>query len=308
MGRAPRLVHGDDLLYRFFNNLLADTRDNLAAIPQLLLETMAVWLPPTTYARWPVLLPWVVRDPSCRGRPRNGVPDRWGSPDDRGYLRDDNSLIKSLPRSLEITGPARSGLAGARIGTEFVAAHVWLRVNGSTVLASRWPELNSFVPNLVWLPSQVAKLTDREGSGVQETLQAMAWQIYRPVAVEPTYEQIVKRSWALLPVPERAIGTIRHEELNWFEPTERFYRTREERLRSVVEALLQLEAGKGIAAKVITSRYGQGLPGVSAEARSDLRSYLCQFQREHIRPSLDEHEVLGAAQRSIGVREFPQST
>lgn len=277
MARPPRVVHGDDLLYRFFSNLLADDGNAFGDIPQMLLETMAVWLPPETYARWPLLLPWVVRDPSCRGRPRKGVPDQWGSPDERGYLRDDNSLIKNLPRALSIVGPPRSGLSGARIGTEFVAAHVWRRVKGSNVLASRWPQLNSFVPNLVWLPGQIAKLTDREGSGVQETLQAMSWQIYRNVPVERRFSELVQDAWALLPIPRRTIRTLEPDHLNWFQPTKRFYQTREQRLRSVVEALLLLEDGGVPANKVITTRYGSGLPLISRDARLDLLRHLRRF-------------------------------
>ena len=238
---------------------------------------MAVWLPIETYVSWPLLVPWVVRDPTCRGHPKRGIPDQWGSPDERGFLRDDNSMIKNLPRYLTIKGPHRSGLVGARIGTEFVAAHVWRKVSGSSVLASRWPELNSFVPNLVWLPGQIAKLTDREGSHVQETLQAMAWQIYRPVVVDNRHVEIVEKAWSLLPKPTRTIRTIDHSRLNWFQPTDRFYRTREERLASVLAALSSLEDGTALTRKVITTRYGDGLPLVAANARRDLRNFLEQY-------------------------------
>jgi hypothetical protein len=269
-----RVVHGDDLLYRFFNNLLAEEDAAFAGIPQLLLEAMAIWLPPDTYSRMPILVPWVVRDPTCRGKPRRGVPDQWGSPDDHGFLRDDNSLIKSLPRSLPVTGPARGGLEGARIGTEFVAAHVWRKVNGSAVLASRWAELNSFVPNIVWIPGQVAKLTDREGSPVQEVLQVMSWQIYRRVAIDEQYRGVVTAAWERLPVPDRRIRTIDPERLNWFQPTDSFYATRERRLRTVVNALRDLELGQQPSTKVITTRYGEGLTTVGLEARLTLRRYL----------------------------------
>lgn len=277
MTPVPRVVHGDDLLYRFFSNLLRDADTRYSGVPQLLLEATAVWLPPDTYSRWPILLPWVVRDPSCRGRPSQGIPDQWGSPDQRGYLRDDNSLIKSLPRALPIAGPLQSGLSGARLGTEFVAAHVWRHVKGSDVLASRWPELNSFVPNLVWLPAQIAKLTDREGSGVQETLQVMSRDIYRNAPVEDHLADIVTRAWRLLPIPRRAIRPLDHSNLNWFRPSERFYQTRGTRLRSVLEALSAIEKGLALETKVITTRYGAGLPQVPKATIRELRVYLDRF-------------------------------
>lgn len=57
---------------------------------------MGIWLPLTVYEQLPVLLPWVVHDRSARGKPSQGIPDAWSSPDERGYLRDDNSLVKAL--------------------------------------------------------------------------------------------------------------------------------------------------------------------------------------------------------------------
>jgi hypothetical protein len=110
---APeRIIHGDDLLYRFFQEALRSNPELFAAVPQLLITTMALWLPLDTYERWPVLLPWVVRDPKCRGNPRRGIPDQWSSPDRSGYLRDDNSLIKALPRALTVKGPKESHVHG----------------------------------------------------------------------------------------------------------------------------------------------------------------------------------------------------
>ena len=43
--------------------------------------------------------------------------------------------------------------------------------------------LNSFVPNLVWLPVQISKLTDREGSYAQRFLQAISCQIYKNISL-----------------------------------------------------------------------------------------------------------------------------
>lgn len=170
-----RLVHGDDLLYRFFRDLFEDDSELAASIPSRMLIDMGVWLPLDVYYRWPVLLPWVVRDSACRGNRKRGIPDQWSSPNSLGYLRDDNSLVKGLPRSLDIASPRGTSLRGARLGTKFVASHVWREVEGSE-LASRVPLLNSFVPNLVWLPLQVSKLSDQERSPVQLALQGLAWR------------------------------------------------------------------------------------------------------------------------------------
>jgi hypothetical protein len=201
MAKKQKVIHGDDLLYRFFQDALAKEPDLFAKVPQMMLEAMGVWFPRDTYRDWPVLLPWVVRDPKCRGNKSKGLPDEWGSPDERAYLRDDNSLVKALPRALSITTSGFASLSGARMGTEFVASHVWREVLGTNQLASRDPVLNSFIPNLVWLPTQVAKLTDREG-GVQKTLQSMAWAIYREAPVAPHLNEQVEAAWKMIPEPE----------------------------------------------------------------------------------------------------------
>ena len=93
-----KVVHGDDLLYRFFLDLLKSEPQLFSVVPQLLVQSMAIWLPTDVYRQWPVLMPWVVRDPQCRGNRKKNIPDQWASPNNDGYLRDDNSLIKSLTR------------------------------------------------------------------------------------------------------------------------------------------------------------------------------------------------------------------
>lgn len=155
-----KVVHGDDLLYRFFVDLFESEPELIGVVPQLLVQSMAIWLPLDAYRHSPILLPWVVRDPTCRGSKARNIPDEWGSPNGDGFFRDDNSLVKSVPRSLNIRGPKGSRLNGRRMGSEFVAAHIWRKVD-SDRLASRIPLLNTFVPNLVWLPSQVSKLGSR---------------------------------------------------------------------------------------------------------------------------------------------------
>ncbi|WP_133379220.1 hypothetical protein [Klenkia marina] len=277
MAGKPRIIHGDDLLYRFFRDSLEGEGRKDFGLAQQLLARMAVWLPMEIYAEWPILLPWVVRDPSCRGNRRSGLPDSWASPDADGYLRDDNSLIKSLPRALSIHGPRSSGLRSARLGTDFVAAHVWRRLPHTEVLASRLPELNSFTPNLAWLPRQIAKLTDREGSHVQRTFQAMSWAIYRSAPVNARLQCRVEKSWSSLPEPSISIQPIDPDQLNWFVPTKSFFDMRERRLRAVIHALERLAAGEELQGKVITTRYTTGLPLVSQAARAHLLDHLTPF-------------------------------
>jgi len=273
MGR--KVIHGDDLLYRFFNKVLPLEPELFERIPRLLLISMSVWFPKSVYQEMPVLLPWVVRDPTCRGKRSKGrviEPDQWGAPNSVGLLRDDTSLVKGLPRSLVITSSTYSFVNGKNLGSEFVASHIW-RENKSGVLASRLPELNTFVPNLVWLPSQVAKLSDREDGVFQGALKELSWSIYRDVPLGPRSRSIAEKSWDLLPSP-RTVKTLIDSEINWFVSTSRFLKTRKSKLSSVIAALDQISTGQSSPLSLQPSRYRDGLPRVNAAERMKLRADL----------------------------------
>ena len=276
-----RVIHGDDLLYRFFQTALAREPELFARVPNLLVQTLAVWLPTTLYRICPVLIPWVVRDPDCRGKKRaDGTvirPDEWSAPNEHGFVRDDNSLVKSLPRSLTIQGPRDAHMDGSRLGNEFVTAHIWRTVNGPH-LASRYPLLNTFVPNLVWLPGQIAKLSDREDGPVQNALKAWSWSIYRHEAVEPSLRGLVEEAWAMLPVSSAVAPTEdAMTELNWFETNARFLGLRRQRLDEVINSLEKIALGEALSTKVVATRYTEGLPHVAQEHREALLQFLRRF-------------------------------
>ena len=275
MGAKHKQVHGDDLIYRFLRDLFTETEGQYGEVPRALLAATGVWFPPAVYETHPVLAPHVVRDPKCRGG--KGHPDEWGSPDSAGFLRDDNSLIKGMPKSLSIIAPAQKHLNGRRMATEFVAAHVWRQCTDGGPLASRRPLLNSFVPNLVWLPSQIAKLTDVEGSLVQRTLQEMSWSLYRNAPVEDHLSDAVKEAWGLLPQPSGPAVGHDIDQWNYFVPTPAFFTTRTRRIQTVVDAIDAVLSGGQPSGKVVTSRYTDGLPTVSPPTLIELRAFLARF-------------------------------
>jgi hypothetical protein len=274
--KARKIVHGDDLLYRFFRDGFDRYPQFFAKVPELLVSVMGIWLPLDAYERWPILLPWVVRDPSCRGNKNKGLPDEWSGPDEHGYLRDDNSLIKALPRALTITGPKGGHVNGSRMGSEFVACHIWRKAEGLNS-SNTDPRLNSFIPNLVWLPSQVAKLSDLEGGIIQQTLQAISYKIYRFAPVRPHLQPIAEEAWRKLPKPKISLGEITPDDLNWFQTTPAFFKTRASRLESVITALGLLKQELPIPERVVTHRYAEGLPRVDPENRSHLLEQLTAF-------------------------------
>lgn len=280
MAANRKVIHGDDLIYRFLRDLFANDPDRrFGAVARSLIAATAIWFPIDLYSTLPVLTPFVVRDPSARGG--RGNPDEWSSPDSQGYLRDDNSMIKGLPRSLDIHAPAQPHLNGRRMGTEFVAAHVWRVTTDGGPLASRRPLLNSFVPNLVWVPSQIAKLTDLEGQVVQRTLQGMSWLLYHDVDVHPATADIAKEAWALLPPPDLThMGDVTSVDWNFFIHTDRFLTTRFRRIDLVRAAATEVLQGITPSTKVVSTRYTEGLPTVDHDALRDLRKFLDRFSRD----------------------------
>ncbi|WP_428342371.1 hypothetical protein [Mycobacterium sp.] len=161
---APRST----ALYRYLaDGMKAETNDEFLAVTYDLILRLGVWWSAEAYARLPLLTPWCVRDRSCR---YDHGPESWGAPRIDGYLRDDNSIIKKLPLSSAISAPQGHPYDGQRPWRGFTACHIWRDLPGAQV-AGEDPWLYSFVPNLVWLPSWLAPLTDRQGSVIQQILQ-----------------------------------------------------------------------------------------------------------------------------------------
>jgi hypothetical protein len=268
-GKAPiakkKLVDGNDLLYKLFKGLLNQDQEVAIGVVREMIAMTAVWYPVEVYQRIPILLPWVVRDSSCRSKKtKTGkTPEQWGAPNSVGFLRDDNSLINKIPKSLKISGPMDSPIRGHFVDKGFVASHVWREVN-LEVLASKDSRLNSFVPNLVWLPAQISKLSDIEGGLVQSALKAVSWNLYRDAPIEEPLCDSISGTWDLLPKPELLEEfQIPPEKLNYFTATEAFYDARQKVFRSYIRFIYDCLNDVETASKNITGRYLDGLPSVS---------------------------------------------
>lgn len=284
MARSDQLVDGDNVLYRMLHVLLDRHEDVAERVIDVMLDSTAIWFPPNVYQQLPILLPWVVRDPRCRPREVGGqvTADEWAAPDSRGYLRDDNSLIKNIPKALSIRGPTASLVTGARLGPAFVASHVWREVN-SEKLASREPRLNSFVPNLVWLPRQIAKLSDLEGGYIQTALKGRSCSLYRSLAVRPDLKERVAEIWRLLPepgpAPTKALKTF---QFNFFDATPKFLASRRESVRQMLDFLALVVAG-GVPLRKgrIPTRYFTGIQALSRETVRELYEQIRSLVPSH---------------------------
>lgn len=275
-------IDGNHVLYHYLEKDLKEADIWLfQMLAARLFTDLGIWLSPGVYSRCPILLPFAVRDPTCRPR-KSGDIDQWGAPNASGYFRDDNSLIKSIPRSLTIRGSANSIYHGHRLGNGFVASHVW-RVCATTTdrseLSSRDPDTYSFVPNLVWLPVQVAKLTDREGSFAQTYLQALSYKIYHSVTVAQGFRSAVKRAWEKLGAPSGIpeSGLADPKDLAYFEESEEFVQRRIGTIKTVAAAIDDVAAGRKLRTKIISTRYTKGLLVLSLNEVLGLHKALQEF-------------------------------
>jgi hypothetical protein len=276
----PKSIDGKGVLYHFLQKELQESNEDVfQMLFSRLAVSLGVWFSPSLYGRWPLLVPYAVRDPESRGNRARGIPDQWSAPNADGYLRDDNSLIKNLPASLPIRSRRNAEYRGRTIGNGFVASHVWRIPNAQATdapLAARDPHTYSFVPNLIWLPSNFAGLTDREGSFAQRFLQALSLKLFREVPVSDGVRPIVEDSWRRLPNPEGIDPALLPDisELNLFEPTDAFVSFRRRQTSQVADALASVEAGLPVSGKAVASRYTEGLPAVNPRRAAVLRGWL----------------------------------
>jgi hypothetical protein len=246
-----------------------------------LITSLGIWFSPSLYSTFPILVPFAVRDPHARGNKTRDLPDQWGSPNKDGLFRDDNSLVKNSPRSLIVKSDGNHLYDGRRLGNGFVACHVW-RGSARHGLATRHPLTYSFVPNLVWLPEQVANLTDRPGSFAQTFLQALSLKIYGDILVPRSLRMIVKAAWERLPrphtlPPRQALPDVNG--LNFFQPTARFIERRKDTLLTIIHALDARVSGSEPRSKIVSSRYTVGLRRMPVRTAKELRCGLVDYAR-----------------------------
>lgn len=159
----------------------------------------------------------------------------------------------------------------------------------------------SFLPNLVWLPAQLAKLTDREGGFAQTLLQALSLSLYRRVPLTPGLAAIVDPIWETLPVREEVEEiSVPLDRLSFFELDEGWLGRRQRTLSTVHAALTGVRDGSSGKSKVVSSRYGAGLRDLNGAAVSELLDHLSSYAEavdEATAPTADLRPLARAPRR-----------
>jgi len=264
----PRRVDGNNVLYHYFQKVLLARDDDFSRELALrLILDLSIWLPPALYRAAPVLLPFCVRDSSVKGK-------EWGSPNAEGYLRDNNSILKLLVSSYAISSPLTKVYARHARGRNFTASHAWRKIviGERSQFSTTHPQTYSFIPNLAWLPVQVAKLTDHEGSYAQQILQAISHRIYRSEA--RCHPRELAEIWDALPPPSFDLD-ISVEALNYFDVSHRSVGMRRNILLREIEAVLRtIESGRAVDRSPRSFRYLPALAQAPREQTAGLVRWL----------------------------------
>lgn len=278
-------LNGENILYHYLQkDLLIKDVWLFQMLAARLVSSLGIWFHPSIYKQIPILLPFARRDSTCRKNCNKERIEQWGSPDENGYFRDDNSLIKGIPKGLKVKSALKDIYDGQKIGAGFVACHVWRisDMNGrseNTSFTTQNPIVYSFVPNLVWLPKQVAKLTDREGSFAQLYLQALSYKIFRNIEVPEKLKPIVLKSWDILArpsgIPDQGLPEI--DELNFFMGVNTFIIRRRKSIEDVYKGIKNILNGDRSLKKLISSRYSNGLSNIKKEKLEKMENLLGNY-------------------------------
>jgi hypothetical protein len=269
---------GQNIIYHYIQKSLTTEEDEFTKeLIRHLLLNLSIWIPTSFFIRLPIILPYVVRDNSCRIKTVNGH-DEWGSANSKGFLRDDNSLLKGIVRSFPIDSKTIPAYNGKKLGNGFVASHIWgkVTVDNNCLISSRHYMLNSFVPNLVWLPVQISKLTDRDGSYAQRVLQKMSCQIYKNVALPSELQKI----WNFLPCPKSLPEiSFNLEQINYFDVSNEWLNKRIKGLISEINSIISIDNNKDVSmTKVKSSRYLPKLKEIPFGERGDMNTWLSKYK------------------------------
>ena len=231
------------------------------AFATALIQDLGIWWPPSLYAELPVLVPWAVRDRSAR---YDMGPEMWSAPRADGYLRDDNSIIKKLPLPLRVRAGAGHPYAERKPWRGFVACHLWRDLpDGSVAGTSPW--LYSFVPNLVWLPMPIARLSDLECGPIQYLLQRTSLAVYREVVPLASVEPYTANAWARLPQPPPG-PMLDLANLNYFMADDAFVERRIAYIDQFLYGAESVLATGTLKRKLLSTRYTEGFPKLAPAA------------------------------------------
>lgn len=258
-------LDGQNIVYHIIQKKIiqAVDVDNPPAEVKFMIEQLllwgGVWLSPKAFEQIPVLRPYVIRDSSCRNK--DPKKDTWAQSSSKGLMRDDNTSIKSIPKSMPILSPWKE-MNGKTLGNGWVASHVWMSMQTRVEHACEWERTNSFIPNLVWLPSQLSKLTDRDGSYAQQFLKHISHLLYSKIRIA---NPILSGIWSELKDPGiTPVTKFSPDDLNYFDSDAGWIADKKAKLHQELQSILDILDNPTVDVKAIyNDRYTSTLRDAS---------------------------------------------
>ena len=277
------MINGENILYHYIQKtLIADKNNddfNKELIERLIID-LSIWLPKEVYKQIPILLPFVIRDSSCRKKQPNTGKHEWGFANEEGFLRDDNSLIKSIIKPLYVDGNRVKEYNNKKLANGFVASHIWRELQNEEKLASTFQLTNSFVPNLVWLPKQISKLTDRENSYAQKVLKTLSYKIYYD---NETKTSLKEKVWSYFDNPKVSLRNFNDvSKLNYFRVSQKWIDKKKKDLINEIDRIIEtLNKNKPVEKKVKCSSYLPTLiERINPEKKETFIDWLKKYRNE----------------------------
>ncbi len=271
-------VDGQNIIYHYLQKHILKEDDEFSKeLIEKFVIGLSIWLPPKLYQELPILYPYVVRDPLCRKSSNPKGNEEWGSSNSEGYFRDDNTLVKETVKTFSINSPKIREYDNVRKGKGFTASHIWREISiEGKKLASRSHKTYSFIPNLVWLPTQISKLSDREGSHAQKVLQTISHLIYNIDSLKS--EKEIDEIWNSLPNPGISVE-ITPKDLNYFNVADEWINRRKKMLLREINTIeMKIKASGNKLKKVKCSRYLPSLDKISKEDGEALLTWLIAYK------------------------------
>lgn len=132
------------------------------------------------------------------------------------------------------------------MGEKWVASHVWMTMKNG-YHACQWECANSFIPDLVWLPKQLSKLTDDDGSYAQQFIKHISYLLYRDIPFSGSTKEMIDGIWDELETPGiEPVSKFKLDDLNYFDHKDKWINrkkaTLHRELTSIVAILNNHEA------------------------------------------------------------------
>jgi len=275
-------VDGSNILYHYLQKDMRKSEFPLyLQMVMKLVTDLGVWIHPDDYKKLPIALPYVVRDPMLTTQVRTP----WGNPQpSTGLMMDDNSMVKAIVKGAnkKMESSVVSKYNGASLGRNFVASHVWREIQTEAGLTNRDHRLFSFIPNLVWLPKEVSKFTDREGSIIQSMIQQISRKIYRDLEVSHSMKAFTEEAWSVIetaeikvPLPIEALPDV--SSITFIRISDSYIKTRTRKIGKLAEALTRYSQDLEVTLPVISSKYDPHIDTIDKDAAAKLGAWLSNY-------------------------------